>query len=408
MLETVRTFTALSEEFVERSLRLWPVAATAAGIHDYDDRLPDDGAGGLPERGAWLRDLEQRLAASVVWEEMPTEQRVDYALLRSRISVLRARARGDPRPRPRSRAHPAHRAGRRGAADDAAVRAARGAQGGDPRPADGDPRLPGGRARRARADAGGVDRPGARGRRRRARLRAGGRARAAARLPERRRAHRARGRARQRRLRRLPGFARARPRGPRAAGTSRWASAGSTSCSSASTCCRSRARRWRRGRASTSRPCAAPPSGRPGGWTRRARGARWRRRPGGRRSPDAAPAAMAAELERARRFVAERRLAPVPEVPLAVAGAPALAAAAARGAGLRGAGRVRPRARRAPAAGAARRGAARGAPAAGGPAGPARSRAGRGRAPAGRGGTCSARWPSAAARACAGSPPTPR
>jgi uncharacterized protein (DUF885 family) len=90
MLETVRTFTALSEEFVEQSLRLWPVAATAAGIHDYDDRLPDDSPEGFQERSAWLRDLEQRLAASVVWEEMPTEQRVDYALLRSRISVLRA------------------------------------------------------------------------------------------------------------------------------------------------------------------------------------------------------------------------------------------------------------------------------------------------------------------------------
>ncbi len=90
MLETVRTFTALSEEFVEESLRLWPVSATAAGIHDYDDRLPDDSAEGFQARAAWLRDLEQRLAASVVWEEMPTEQRVDYALLRSRISVLRA------------------------------------------------------------------------------------------------------------------------------------------------------------------------------------------------------------------------------------------------------------------------------------------------------------------------------
>lgn len=90
MLETVRTFTALSEEFVEESLRLWPVEATAAGIHDYDHRLPDDTPDGFRARGAWLRDLEQRLAASVTWEELPTEHRVDYALLRSRISVLRA------------------------------------------------------------------------------------------------------------------------------------------------------------------------------------------------------------------------------------------------------------------------------------------------------------------------------
>lgn len=90
MLETVRTFTALSEEFVEESLRLWPVEATAAGIHDYDHRLPDDTPDGFRARGAWLRDLEQRLAASVTWEELPTEHRVDYALLRSRIGVLRA------------------------------------------------------------------------------------------------------------------------------------------------------------------------------------------------------------------------------------------------------------------------------------------------------------------------------
>ena len=90
MLETVRNFTALSEEFVEESLRLWPVWATAAGIHDYDHLLPDDTPDGFRARSAWLRDLEQRLAASVTWEELPTEQRVDYALLRSRISVLRA------------------------------------------------------------------------------------------------------------------------------------------------------------------------------------------------------------------------------------------------------------------------------------------------------------------------------
>jgi len=90
MLETVRTFTALSEEFVEESLRRWPVRATAAGIHDYDHLLPDDTPAGFRERSVWLRDLEQRLAASVIWEELPTEQRVDYALLRSNIVLERA------------------------------------------------------------------------------------------------------------------------------------------------------------------------------------------------------------------------------------------------------------------------------------------------------------------------------
>jgi len=90
MLETVKTFTALSEEFVEESLRLWPVRATEVGIHDYDRLLPDDTPDGFRARAAWLRDLDQRLAASVPWEELPVEHRVDYALLRSRITVMRA------------------------------------------------------------------------------------------------------------------------------------------------------------------------------------------------------------------------------------------------------------------------------------------------------------------------------
>lgn len=90
MIETLRTFTALSEEFVELFMKHHPIAATEAGIHDYDALLPDDSPGGLRERAAWLRDLEQRLVASVPWEELPTEPRVDYALLCSRIAALRA------------------------------------------------------------------------------------------------------------------------------------------------------------------------------------------------------------------------------------------------------------------------------------------------------------------------------
>lgn len=90
MLETGHTFTALSEEFVECVMRHDPVYATGAGIHDYDDRLPDHTPEGFATRAAWLRDLEQRLQASVVWEDLPPEQRVDYALLRSRIALQRA------------------------------------------------------------------------------------------------------------------------------------------------------------------------------------------------------------------------------------------------------------------------------------------------------------------------------
>src|SRR5262245_2410542 len=90
MLETEKAFASLSEEFVEVSLRQDPVAATLAGIHDYDHLFPDHSPDGQRERGAWLRDFEQRLTASVPWQELPTVQRVDFALLRSKISIARA------------------------------------------------------------------------------------------------------------------------------------------------------------------------------------------------------------------------------------------------------------------------------------------------------------------------------
>ncbi len=90
MIGTVKTFSALTEEFVECVLRYDPVYATFVGIHDYDHRLPNDSPDGFRERSAWLRDLEQRLVASVPWEELPPPQRVDYALLRSRIASMRA------------------------------------------------------------------------------------------------------------------------------------------------------------------------------------------------------------------------------------------------------------------------------------------------------------------------------
>lgn len=90
MIETLKTFTALSEEFVELFMKHHPVAATEAGIHDYDALLPDDSPEGLKDRAVWLRDLDQRLVASVPWDELPLESRSDFALLRSRIASLRA------------------------------------------------------------------------------------------------------------------------------------------------------------------------------------------------------------------------------------------------------------------------------------------------------------------------------
>jgi uncharacterized protein (DUF885 family) len=90
MLDTIKTFSALSEEFVEVFMRHHPVEATRVGLHDYDDRLPDDSPEGFREKSTWLRDIEQRLLTTVPWQELPVEQRVDYALLRSRLAMLRA------------------------------------------------------------------------------------------------------------------------------------------------------------------------------------------------------------------------------------------------------------------------------------------------------------------------------
>jgi uncharacterized protein (DUF885 family) len=90
MLETVRTFSALSEEFVEVFMKHNPVQATLAGIHDYDARLPVDTPEGFRERATWLKDFEQRLAASVPTRELPLEQRIDHSYLRARLAGLRA------------------------------------------------------------------------------------------------------------------------------------------------------------------------------------------------------------------------------------------------------------------------------------------------------------------------------
>lgn len=90
MLETERTFSALSEEYVEVSLHHDPVAATRAGVHDYDEQFPDHSPAGLRARAAWLRDIDQRLVASVPWEELAIGPRVEFAFLRSLIAVERA------------------------------------------------------------------------------------------------------------------------------------------------------------------------------------------------------------------------------------------------------------------------------------------------------------------------------
>jgi uncharacterized protein (DUF885 family) len=89
-LESQRTFDAFSAEYVEVVLKHDPVGATRAGVHDYDAHLPDDSPDGVRARLTWLRDVDQRLVASVPWEELPLTHRVDFALMRSLLASARA------------------------------------------------------------------------------------------------------------------------------------------------------------------------------------------------------------------------------------------------------------------------------------------------------------------------------
>src|ERR1043165_3388341 len=89
MTESSRQLSAMSEEFVEVACKLDPVGATLMGIHDYDDRLPDDSPDGFVERERWLRALDGRLGARLNDAELSRAQRVDVTLLRSRVGSLR-------------------------------------------------------------------------------------------------------------------------------------------------------------------------------------------------------------------------------------------------------------------------------------------------------------------------------
>jgi len=90
VIEATKTFTALSEEFVELHFQHDPVAATLAGVHDYDHRLPNHSPEGFLAKAAWLRDLDQRLVVGVNPQDLPIAQRVDHALLRARLAGMRS------------------------------------------------------------------------------------------------------------------------------------------------------------------------------------------------------------------------------------------------------------------------------------------------------------------------------
>jgi uncharacterized protein (DUF885 family) len=78
-------FSQLCDEFVDTSFRLEPVMATMAGVHEYDSELGDPSLGALRRRVDWLRQLNQRLDTEVDEAALESYDRIDFAYLRSRI-----------------------------------------------------------------------------------------------------------------------------------------------------------------------------------------------------------------------------------------------------------------------------------------------------------------------------------
>ena len=127
MLETVRTFAALSEEFVELFAKHHPVEATRLGIHDYDARLPDDSPAGLRERDRAAvgvahvadvhRDHDQALVAVARLEAVHQRERID-ALRAGRLHEVHPdRLAAHRREIDRATAQLRHEQGGRGLAD---------------------------------------------------------------------------------------------------------------------------------------------------------------------------------------------------------------------------------------------------------------------------------------------------
>ena len=77
-------FVPLAERIVDAMLASDPDLASAAGIHDIDDQLPDLSAGAVAERVAMLRDAADALS-EVDPDTLDAQERVDHAILSARV-----------------------------------------------------------------------------------------------------------------------------------------------------------------------------------------------------------------------------------------------------------------------------------------------------------------------------------
>jgi uncharacterized protein (DUF885 family) len=80
-------FSQISEEYVDENFRLQPVLATMAGVHDYDSELGDPSLGALRRRIEWLKRQRQRLETEVTPSDLDSYERIDLLYLQSRIKT---------------------------------------------------------------------------------------------------------------------------------------------------------------------------------------------------------------------------------------------------------------------------------------------------------------------------------
>lgn len=78
-------FQALCEEHVDVSFRLDPVYATLNGVHDYDGELGDASLGAVRRRVEWLKDQIRRAETEVQVDALDPYERVDHSFLLSRL-----------------------------------------------------------------------------------------------------------------------------------------------------------------------------------------------------------------------------------------------------------------------------------------------------------------------------------
>lgn len=76
---------AICDEHIEESFRLDPVYATLNGVHDHDGELGDPSLGAARRRVEWLRDQLRRAETEVEISELEPYERIDHRLLLSRL-----------------------------------------------------------------------------------------------------------------------------------------------------------------------------------------------------------------------------------------------------------------------------------------------------------------------------------